>query len=45
MGVHISTLVVEQIPLANHQVKLIEHIIEEPFFDLQQSYDPQEHLQ
>jgi len=38
-------MVVKQIPLSNHQVKLIEHIIEESFVDLQQSYDPQEHLQ
>ena len=45
MGVHITTVVVKKIPLANHQVKLIEHIIEESFVDLQQSYDPQEHIQ
>ena len=45
MGVHISTMVVEQSPLVNHQVKVIEHIIEESFVYLQQSYDPQEHLQ
>ena len=52
MGVHISIGVTsfeegqikEQSPLANSQVKVIEHFIEESLVDLQQSYDQEEEL-